>query len=349
MKSKFLKSLVLGICIVFSQSVIAQDFHLSQHDAAPLNLNPAMTGLFNGLFRIHGHYRTQWAQVATNPFKTFEVSYDMPLKNKISVGGQLMDYTAGSGNYNVFSFLASAAYDLSVDDADYHHFSFGLQAGILQKSINFGKLVFGNQYTYSNGGGFDQTLPTGENFPSSGILMPDVNAGFVYYYSRENYVVNPFAGISVSHINSPKENFYLSDDRLPIRYLFHGGCKVNINEKIQLEPKFYKTLQTNARELTFSLMLHYYIKQSDAYLIAGPTFRLSGLMGKKKIDYLGVEDDAAVVEFGLKYKQYIWRLSYDLNTSSLNPYTNGRGGLEISLTYTGRKPKPEPVNNCPRL
>lgn len=346
MKSTLLKSLALGICIFFSQVSFSQDFHLSQYDAAPLHLNPAMTGLFSGQYRIHAHFRTQWAQVATNPFKTFEASYDMPLK-KISVGGQVMDYTAGSGNYNVFSFLASAAYDLSVDMSDYHHFSFGLQAGFMQKSINFSKLVFGNQYTYANGGGFDTNLPTGENFSDNSIVMPDVNAGFVYYYARENYFLNPFAGVSAFHLNQPKENFYGTDDRLPIRALIHAGCKVNINEKIQLQSKVFKMFQTNDRELTFSCMLHYYLKQSDAYLIAGPTFRLSGPMGKNKV--YNPEDDAMIIELGLKYKQYITRISYDLNTSTLNPYTSGRGGLEISVTYTGKKPKPQPVNNCPRL
>ncbi|MEW6467461.1 MAG: PorP/SprF family type IX secretion system membrane protein [Bacteroidota bacterium] len=346
MRSGFFTRLVIGAALLLPQLSPAQDFHLSQYDAAPLHLNPAMTGLFSGLYRIHAHYRTQWAQVASKPFQTFQASYDMPLK-KFSVGGQLMDYKAGAGSYNVFSFLGSIAYDFSVDDADHHHFSFGAQAGFMQKSINFSKLVFENQYTYSNGGGFDNTLPTGENFPSSGIFLPALNAGLVYYYSRENYFINPFVGFSAFNLTHPRENFYGNSDRLPIRYLAHAGAKVNISETIQLQPKVFKMFQTNDRELTFSLMCHYYLKQSDAYLILGPTFRMSGIMGKKKV--YDVEDDALIVEAGLKYRQYIWRISYDLNMSSLNPYTNGRGGLEISVTYTGKRPRPEMIDNCPRL
>ena len=120
------------ICSLFVFSFVqAQDFHLTQYDAAPLNLNPSMTGMFSGYYRVHAHYRTQWAALATNPFQTMEIGYDMPLKN-FSFGGQLMDYTAGTGNYNVFSFEASAAYDKAVDKKGNHHFAGGLQLGVLR-------------------------------------------------------------------------------------------------------------------------------------------------------------------------------------------------------------------------
>jgi hypothetical protein len=52
---------------------------------------------------------------------------------------------------------------------------------------------------------------------------------------------------------------------------------------------------------------------------------------------------------GMKMGSFIYRLSYDINTSSLQPYTNSRGGLEISVTYTGRRSQPDRIPNCPRL
>ena len=56
---------------VFSILLIAkvqgQDFHLSQYDAAPMYLNPALVGQFDGQYRLHGHYRTQWGSVSTKP------------------------------------------------------------------------------------------------------------------------------------------------------------------------------------------------------------------------------------------------------------------------------------------
>ncbi len=326
----------------------AQDFHLSQYDAAPLNLNPAMTGLFEGYYRIHAHYRTQWKQIASNPFQTFAASYDMPL-DKWAVGGQIMDYTAGSGNYNVFSFTGSGSYDLVLDkDNEYHHISLGLQAGIIQKSIQFSKLTWDAQYTTANGGYFDPTISSGESFPDQSLLMPDVNAGLVYYYAKDASRVNPFIGFSANHLTMPKETFYAQNNKLPIRWTVHGGTRFSINEKFQLLPKFLIMHQTNAREFTASIHGHYYMKDNDVYLIFGPTFRISGPI-TPKTNFYSAEDDAAIMELGLKMGPFVYRVSYDINTSTLNPYTDNRGGLEISVTYIGQRGKPERVRNCPRL
>jgi type IX secretion system PorP/SprF family membrane protein len=351
-----LKRVQLAVGMLLCTSLGAQDFHLTQYDAAPLNLNPSMTGMFDGFFRIHAHYRTQWAALATNPFQTMEIGYDMPLK-KFSIGGQLMDYTAGTGNYNVFSFEASGAYDLAIDKNDVHHIAVGVQAGIIQKSINFAKLSWGNQYTYANGGGFDQTVNSGENFSSQSFILPDVNLGFTYYYARESARVNPFLGFSASHINTPTETFYATSNKLPVKYILHTGCKINLSETVQLLPKIFFMRQTlgkadiksNDKEMTINLFLHYYLRQSDAYILFGPTFRLSGPLSKKNATIEEMEKDAAAIEMGLKYGRYTYRVSYDINTSTLNPYSNGRGGLEISVTYIGRKHQPNPVINCPRL
>jgi type IX secretion system PorP/SprF family membrane protein len=344
----FLRGGFLVLLIAGSFSARAQDFHLSQYDAAPLNLNPSMTGLFEGYYRIHAHYRTQWSAIATNPFQTFAVSFDMPVE-KWAFGGQLMDYRAGAGNYNVFSFLGSVGYDYALDkENEYHHISGGVQLGIMQKSINFGKLTWDAQYTNANGGSFNTSLPSQETFANDGMFMPDLNAGFIYYYGKEKSRLNPFIGFAANHLTRPKETFYASDNRLPIRYTIHGGTRVNVNEKLQLLPKFLILRQTNARELTASLVAQYYLAQSDVFLFAGPTFRLSGPLGNKA-NYYGAENDAAVIDMGMKMGSFIYRLSYDINTSSLQPYTNSRGGLEISVTYTGRRSQPDRIPNCPRL
>ena len=121
---------------------------------------------------------------------------------------------------------------------------------------------------------------------------------------------------------------------LPIRFYFHGGTKVNLSEKVQLLPKFIYMKQINDQELTASLLLHYFLKNSDSYLIFGPTYR---------------NKDAAIIESGIKKGSYTARVSYDINTSSLKTVSNHRGGFEISLTYVARRSKPNPLANCHRL
>lgn len=312
----------------------AQDFHLSQYDAAQLYLNPAMTGMFNGYYRIHAHYRTQWSSVAYKPFQTSAVAFDMPLK-KWAVGAQVMDNRAGAGNYNVFSFHGSGSYDISFDEESNNHLSIGAQLGIINKSVDLSKLVFHNQYSTANGGGFDNSLSSGENFPGSvSALLPDLNAGLMYFYGNESSRFNPFAGFSVFHITQPKETFFDIDNKLPRRYVVHGGCRVNVSETIQLLPKALYMKQVNDQELTTSLIVQYYLKESDTYILFGPTWR---------------KKDAAIIEGGLKTGKYTCRISYDINTSTLNPTTSGRGGFEVSLTYIPKKQKPNAVTNCPRL
>jgi type IX secretion system PorP/SprF family membrane protein len=327
-------ALLLVAIIATAPQASAQDFHLSQYDAAPLYLNPAMTGMFNGHYRIHGHYRTQWSSIASKPFQTSAISYDMAIK-KWAFGAQIMNNRAGAGNFNVFSFAGSGAYDISLDEEGNNHFSFGLQAGLIHKSVDISRLVFNNQYSNANGGGFDNSISSGENFGTGeSTVMPDLNAGFIYYYGNESSRLNPFLGASVFHLTQPKETFFSNDNRLPMRIVVHGGTRININEKIQLQPKALYMKQSNAQELTTSLIVQYYLEGSDAYILFGPTWR---------------KKDAAIIEAGLKYDKYVCKISYDINTSTLNPTTNGRGGFEISLSYIPKKQKPNPIPTCPRL
>lgn len=320
------------ICLLSPKTVNSQDFHLSQYDAPPLFLNPAMTGMFDGKVRVHAHYRTQWAAVASKPFTTTGLSLDMPVK-KFGAGLQIMNYRAGAGNFNVLSALLSVGYDVVFDKDKNHHLALGIQGGIVHKTVDVNKLTYGNQYTTANNGTFDTNLPSGETFGNVSILNHDINAGFLYYYAKENVRVNPFVGFSAFHLTQPKESFYDYNNRLPIRYYIHGGLKINVNEKIQLLPKAIYMRELNASEHTVSLLLHYYLKD-DTYLIFGPTYR---------------SNDAGIIELGLKKGQYTCRVSYDVNTSTLKEVSNHRGGFEISFTYIARRSKPNPLANCPRL
>ena len=330
----FRRGLGSGVLFLFlSSAAFSQDFHLSQYDAPPMFLNPSMTGMFDGYYRIHGHYRTQWSSIIKNPFTTAGLSFDMPVK-KFGVGLQIFNYRAGTGNYNVFSALLSAGYDVVFDKQNNHHLALGVQAGIVQKSVNLNKLTFGNQYTNTGGGGFDTGIPNGEMFSNPNFLIHDINAGFMYYYAKDNSRLNPFIGMSAFHLTQPKESFLGTNNKLPIRYYFHGGVKVNINEKIQLLPKCIYMRQINDKEFTATLLLHYFLNDSETYLIFGPTYR---------------SKDAAIIEGGVKKGRYICRISYDINTSSLKKVSNNRGGFEISLTYIARRSKPNPLANCPRL
>ncbi len=321
------------VLMLFAGSFRAQDFHLSQYDAAPLFLNPALVGQFDGKYRVHGHYRTQWGSVSSKSFKTAAISFDMPFE-KFAFGAQILNRRAGAGDYNDLGIILNGGYSFTLDKNETHKISLGLQAGVIQKSVNYDNLYFESQYTTAAGGSFDQSLPTGENFGGSNFWIPDVNAGFVYYYGKDQVRINPFIGASAFHLTQPKETFYATDNKLPMRYLAHAGAKVNLSERIQLMPKVLFMKQRNAQEVNYGMMAHYHLKGAGVILLLGPTFRSA---------------DAFIIEGGAKFGNYEGKVSYDFNTSSLSDFSDGKGGFEISLTYIPRIFKPNPIKNCPRI
>lgn len=312
---------------------LGQDFHLSQYDAAALNLNPAMTGRFEGQNRVHLHYRNQWSAIATRPFTTGLVSYDRAF-DKWAFGGQFANFKAGAGRYTVNSLLLSASYNVALDKTKAHRLSMGIQAGGAQKSLDFNSLSFGNQYIPFDGGSFDPTISNGEAYGRENFFIPDINFGLLYYFAKETSLLNPFLGVSFFHLNTPRETFYDQDNKLPVRFVVHGGSKVNLTDRIQLLPKFMLMGEKKAEELTTTLLLHYYLPNSDVFLLFGPTFR---------------NKDAAIFEAGIKYGNFIYRMSYDINTSTLKPVSSGRGGFELSITFINKIINPNPVKTCPRL
>ena len=316
-----------------------QDFHLSQYDANALYVNPSMTGMFNGYYRVHGHYRNQWSSVAS-PFTTSAISFDMPYK-KVGIGVIILDDRAGVGNYNVLNFVGSVGYDYAIDSSKYHHIAGGIQFGIIHKSVNMDNLTFGSQYTGKNSTGIDPGLPNGELFESTSIVLPELAAGLLYYYSNVQSMVNPFIGFSVFHITEPNESFYSNRNKLPRRYVTHVGAKVNLTPEIQVTPKVLMMNEGNANETTFGIVVNYFLRSEDAWIFAGPTYRSFQWKDIGK-------SDAVILLLGVKYGKLTYRFSYDFNTSSLNSISKGKGGFELSITYIASRIT-LPKLPCPRL
>lgn len=311
----------------------AQDFHLSMYDAAPMFLNPALTGVVDANLRVHAQYRNQWRAVAFKPYNTALISLDAP-KGKWGFGVQIMNMRAGVGNYNVLQGLASVSYAVPLDKNKFNNIAFGLQAGATQKRMEAGLYTYDNQYTTANGGGFDQSLASGESFNRQSFVTPQVNAGFMYFNSKQQSRLNPFLGYSVFNLTNPTETFYNSQNKLPIRHYAHAGVRINVTELFYVLPKVLIMLQKNATEQLYSVDAGYFFKESEFYLLAGLNYRVK---------------DAGVVYIGARKNNYIAKIAYDANTSTLSDVSKYRGAFEISFTYLAKKSKSKEVRHCPRL
>lgn len=325
--------LFYSVLLMGSGALKAQDFHLSMYDAAPMFLNPALTGVVDANFRVHAQYRNQWRSVAFKPYNTALISLDAP-KGKWGFGGQIMNMRAGIGNYNVLQGLLSASYAVSLDKNRFNNISFGLQAGATQKRIEAGLYTFDNQYSNQNGGSFDNSLPNGESFNRQSFVTPQLNAGFMYFNSKQQTRLNPFLGYSVFNLSNPKETYYNTTNRLPIRHYVHAGVRINVTELFYVLPKVLIMQQKNASEQIYSVDVGYFFKEQEFYLLGGVNYRVK---------------DASVFYVGARKNNYIAKIGYDANVSSLKDVSKYRGAFEISFTYLAKKSKSKEVRHCPRL
>lgn len=321
------------IALLINGLSFAQDGHLSMYDAAPLYLNGSLTGVFEGDYRFHGQYRTQWKAVNFKPYTSALISFDMPIK-KWGIGVQINNFRAGAGNFNVLQGLISAAYYVPLTKNKAHVLNFGLQGGAAQKSLEYQLLSFNNQYTMNNGGEFDQTISSNESFGAESKMIPMLNASAMYYYSKSGSKINPFLGVSMFNLLQPNESYFGRENKLPLRMYTHLGARINITELFYLIPKVLVMNQRKFHEQTYALEAGYFMKGSETYLLGGVIMRAK---------------DAFVATIGARKDRFTFKMAYDFNLSSLSNASSGRGGFELSLTYIHKKVKPTNYKNCPRL
>jgi len=306
------------------------DPHFSQYYAHPLWLNPALTGVTDGAYRVSLNAKQQWGSVS-NSFLTGGASFDVaPVKN-LAFGAMLLNQNSGDISYNHLSALVSGAYRVHFGRIGLNILNFGLQAGILNKSFDPSKVTLGSQYNPVTG--YDPGLGINESFSSSNTLVPDVNAGFMYFDGNPDQKVNVFGGAMAGHLTRPVDRFLGNSVRMPIRYAAHGGARVKLSEAIDITPNALYMKQGNAREIAAGAYAQLMVNQ-ETDLMFGTNYRI---------------DDAAIAFFGLHIRNMVFGLSYDFNTSGLNRATRSQGGLELSVSFTGRKGIIGPNFFCPRL
>lgn len=313
------KLLVICLLCCSAMAAIAQDIHFSQFYNSPLTLNPTLTGLADGKFRIGGIYRTQWSKVA-RPFRTASVAFDMPIQagfadgDKLGVGLVFFHDQTGEYNFTTLTVNGSFAYHKVLDRDQRHYLSLGVQVGFTQKRFDLSDGLFADQIdgTLSSGG------ITAENLGSNSIIHENLNVG-LSYSGRLSEKTALFIGGSMFNVTQPKESF-LNDDsqRLPYRVSVNAGAEIGIGKGgFQLLPSVIYQTQAAASEINAGLGLGYKF-DNDFKVLLGAYYRVS---------------DAVIPVLGLEYKGFSVTASYDFNTSDLKQAANGNNALEFSLGY----------------
>jgi len=315
-KNKYFIAITFVTALIMKVSY-GQDVQLTQYDASPLLLNPALTGMKNNLkYRFVQQYRNQWDAVARKSFVSTSLAYDMNLQQKWGAGAYIINDNS-SRVFNSFSFVLSGAHDITIGNQDKHHLMVGLQSGFILKTLKLNQYSFDKQY---HNGIFDTDLPSGETFEKSKRFMPEVNFGFAYINTDDATSYHPYGGIAVWHITNPKSNFLSEgeESRLPLRYVIHVGSLFELNEQWIIDPKFLVMKQKNIWQFTPGIITHYISEQNDIHLIGGLSYRVK---------------DAIIAQVGLYYKNFIYRISYDFNISPLKTFSQYKGGVEFTITF----------------
>jgi type IX secretion system PorP/SprF family membrane protein len=304
------------IALVGAGQLQAQDGQLSQYDAAPVLLNPALTGMYeNADFRMGSNVRSQWNSLSSS-FLTTAFSYDMSMQRRYGFGSYLSNYNM-AGIMNTFQFGVTGAYNVSDSKAD-HTLSVGVNLGLIYKKINDQQLVWDAQY---DDGYFNSDLPSGEFMQRGARLMPEVSAGVAYRATNPRKRVNPFGNFALFHVTTPDEAILQTEEsELHIRYSVNGGVRVKVMDQLILIPQGVYMRQGNDQMIHAGMLAEFNIGGSMYSVIGGGSYRL---------------DDAIVVQAGLKHKNAMYRFSYDINTSPLKAYTNNNGAYEFSIIYYG--------------
>jgi type IX secretion system PorP/SprF family membrane protein len=306
----------------------AQDIHYSQFYETSILRNPALTGVFNGDYRVSMIYRNQWNSISA-PFQTAQAALEC--KKQIGesqdfIGFGVLGFYDKTGSINLRTLSGSVAisYNKSINEAHNSFLSLGLMGGYIQRSFDVSKMTFDNQY---GPGGYNPGNPTGESFGNPKVSQMDFGAGINYSTNNgpenaNNYMI----GFSAYHLTRPENTFY-SDNagiKKDLRWNLNASTNRLINEmwSVQFQGNF--SLQGNYNETI-----------------------LGGLVGRKNdeaasesvlIFYAGCFyriGDALIPVVKVDYNQLTFAASYDMNVSKLKAASNLRGGFEISIIKTG--------------
>lgn len=335
-------------------SVTAQDYHFSQFFAAPLSLNPALTGLFPGSYRVGLTTRSQWAQSLETPFSTTAFSADFKYfvnpqkrryKDSFGVGVTFASDRLAEFNYSVNQIMLSGAFHKVLDPDNNQTLSLGFQFGVVQRNVSYDQLTFEDAFdgtrTFVDGASL-------EELPANNYAFGDYQLGLNYAYAPRKGVA-VFVGGAIHHVNQPEQSFYAEITQgedievnllLDRRYSGYLNFRIPAGRDVSVSPRVYAFVQgphvvTNAgSNLRFLL--------NDA---TGTAFHLGGYVrGVGNESGFGV--DSAVSMIGFEINNFLLGMSYDIGLNGLQTSRRHQGAFELNIAYLGKSNDDEAVP-CP--
>ena len=328
--------LALALCLAGSAS-FAQGIVNAELNAAPMAVNPACTGMFNGTTRVNSFYTNHWAGADIN-YMSYGASVDLPLVtgkggSYLAAGMQLRKDEAGDGNLNNFSGLISVAYHKifrrkgDSNNAHAADLAIGLQAGYEQNSISLSSIYFGSHWVDPNNyylpptGSIEYGLGIGNT-----VNYYPVNAGISFAKSFSERF-NLVAGVSADNLNQPArstDRWQNNQLKTELQYMGSLGLKVLATKRLSLRPAVYYMTSANSNGVIAGNDFGYNLSKNPK-----ATESTSVFLG---FWYRSV--DVPMVTAGVTHNRLHLGIAYDYLPHLVKTPSNGSGGLCVNLRYT---------------
>lgn len=332
-------SISILLIFLFSLSLFSQDAFFNQYNNVPLQLNPALAGVFNGNHRILSAYRNQSSNLLRgDSHQTTYLSYDTKAKlgsDYIGLGIHGLHDKAGALELSTreFNFAASYIHKIGKDSIKYSHLSLALDLGISKRSLNTEDAAWPSQH--DGNGGYDPTLPGGDPF------IPD------FYHSNFSMgllwesVLGPNTsvkiGTAIHNFNRPNISYLGNEDvLLDIRYNAHLDAELGLTKKFSLIPSILYVTQGNLNSLMIGAAGRIYL-DTDTFSSIQLGVRHRSMKGATPKNFSLVST--------LDLTKFTIGLSYDFINYQGLPQNFISKAYEIVLGYRFIKSKP----NCSKF
>lgn len=344
MKKYFASGLIFCSALSFvtlsSVEGLAQDIHFSQYNLTPLVINPAQAGAYKSLQFI-ANYKSQWTSIDPEAYKTIMFAYDGRLMQKkwkdswLGTGVNIYSDKAGDGKMGTLQASFDFGYHTQINDQNV--LGGALMAGFTQRSIDYSKLTWDEQYqngTYTAANSTGEESYQGSNkfgYPDFGLgILHQFKKGEMYSSANDQFIVH--TGLSLFHLNKPKYSFYGTDEKLYTKMIVHTDILIGIkNTNFSLMPGMLYMKQGPSTELLPGMYFRYMLREESKFTgyVKGAALLIGTHLRTK---------DAFIPSIQLEVAEYTLGISYDMNISGLKTATSGKGGIEISLRYGNPNP-----------
>jgi type IX secretion system PorP/SprF family membrane protein len=334
MKKKYTSWLFLSCCMVVGAQIKALsqvDPHFSQYYISPMTLNPALTGIMEGDYRVSSVFRSEY----NNTLQVKGFSGDITTNKNCNIGVDILNESSNDRSYSYTTGHVSLSYTgVRLGPNADHCISMAVQWGFINRAFNVAKLQFGDQW--ASGVGYQPGTVSNEALNKPSVSAFDAGVGIAYYDAVPNKKVSFFGGIGAFHLTQP-DNPFLSGsvDKLPIRYSIHAGVRIIGSDLFSIVPSAIFMKEGNAEEKMIGSYVQLYVDGTTDFMF-GANWRIN---------------DAVSPFVGIYYNGLTIGVSYDVNATTLAGASSRPGSLELSISYTGKNKKIMKTKpfSCPRF